>query len=551
MKLLCSLIALTSAQMRYCGQMKAKNGHIRDSLDLSESESCLYHIEPVVADTESHFQVSQKLPPCRVAEMYIHQDGQIFGPFCQQKRVRRSGWGTKWSSPLSSKPFDVVYTSHGIKFSFDFEFDLEPGLPQTKSLNPIYTPKPKPDNYSSAFSMKEQILSQIQGLKPGKYPIQVVPSNDSTVKPTKPTFKPTARPFYRPTFKPSHAKPAKPAQTSPAELPKPEVQTDSWTESALDTKETILATLSQENNAFNEKEQIFALAQNLGTSYDVTTSTTVSSTKAPIDMDLIDNIVNQSANSNNNNEFVYQGYNPESYYPTHTEGPATKGDLEVYATTEVDENQTYRLDTTTYQYIEPTEKPVKTPKAPVKPFDRPLPDRELDVVFDRPRPGPGPINLLKPLPPQKPSEQVTTIENFGMQRPNPMAKDHPVPHLPREPLDTKLVVVTQGTTTQGKVVPVGRSVTPSSAAAAFAQSVFEAQVTSDLTIEEVYNGIMQMKFNEKGLLQREITLSRKRGIINRIVKRIERAEKIAALTQKRAEINQKRAERKRARQSRG
>ena len=37
--------------------------------------------------------------------------------------------------------------------------------------------------------MKEQILSQIQGLKPGKYPIQVVPSNDSTVKPTKPTFK--------------------------------------------------------------------------------------------------------------------------------------------------------------------------------------------------------------------------------------------------------------------------------------------------------------------------------------------------------------------------
>ena len=34
MKLLCSLIALTSAQMRYCGQMKAKNGHIRDSLDL-------------------------------------------------------------------------------------------------------------------------------------------------------------------------------------------------------------------------------------------------------------------------------------------------------------------------------------------------------------------------------------------------------------------------------------------------------------------------------------------------------------------------------------
>ena len=264
-------------------------------------------------------------------------------------------------------------------------------------------------------------------------------------------FRPTARPFYRPTFKPSHAKPAKPAQTSPAELPKPELQTDSWTGSALDTKETILATLSQENNAFNEKEQIFALAQNLGTSYDVTTSTTVSSTKAPIDMDLIDNIVNQSANSNNNNNgFVYQGYNPESYYPAHTEGPATKGDLEVYATTEVDENQTYRLDTTTYQYIEPTEKPVKTPKAPVKPFDRPLPDRELDVVFDRPRPGPGPINLLKPLPPQKPSEQVTTIENFGMQRPNPMAKDHPVPHLPREPLDTKLVVVTQGTTTQAK-----------------------------------------------------------------------------------------------------
>ena len=68
----------------------------------------------------------------------------------------------------------------------------------------------------------------------------------------------------------------------------------------------------------------------------------------------------------------------------------------------------------------------------------------------------------------------------------------------------------------------------------------------------IFSGIMQMKFNEKGLLQRgKITLSRKRGIINRIVKRIERAEKIAALTQKRAEINQKRAERKRARQSRG
>ena len=248
-------------------------------------------------------------------------------------------------------------------------------------------------------------------------------------------FRPTSRPFYRPTFKPNQANQPKPAQTSPAELPKPEAQTaGSWSGSALDTKETILATLSQENNAFNEKEQIFALAQNLGTSYDVTTST-ISSTESPIDMALIDNIVNQSAN-----EFVYQGYNPESYYPVHNEGmPAIKGDLEAFATTEADQT---RLDaTTTQNYIETTKKP----SAPVKPFDRPLPDRELDVVFDRPRPGPGPINLLRPL---EPSEQVTTIENFGMQRPNPMNKDHPVPHLPREPLDTKLVIATQGTTTQ-------------------------------------------------------------------------------------------------------
>ena len=117
----------------------------------------------------------------------------IWAPIATFDNLGTTDWGSKWSSPLSSKPFDVVYSSHGIKFTFDFEFDLEPGLPQTKSLNPIF-PKPKPaDNYQTAFSMKEQILNQIQGLKPGKYPIQAVPefipSNDITVKPTKPTFK--------------------------------------------------------------------------------------------------------------------------------------------------------------------------------------------------------------------------------------------------------------------------------------------------------------------------------------------------------------------------
>lgn len=53
--------------------------------------------------------------------------------------------------------------------------------------------------------------------------------------------------------------------------------------------------------------------------------------------------------------------------------------------------------------------------------------------------------------------------------------------------------------------------------------------------------MMELNFKETGLYQKKITLSRRRGIINRIIKRKIRMEN----------INKKRAERKKARQLRG
>ena len=64
----------------------------------SENESCLYHIEPdqPPSDGDYHIELSESvLPPCAVSEMYIHQDGLVFGPYCDDQPValrhRRTG----------------------------------------------------------------------------------------------------------------------------------------------------------------------------------------------------------------------------------------------------------------------------------------------------------------------------------------------------------------------------------------------------------------------------------------------------------------------------
>ena len=150
------------------------------------------------------------------------------------------GWINKWNGPssLPSKPFDVIYTGHGLKFSFDFEFDMAPGAPRTKSLTFANQDKP----YSgSAFSMKEQILNQIKGAKP--VIVQPVP----TRHPYR-TFNPTYRPHFKPTYKPVQSsaynnKEQIISSISPAKLPKPQKPTGGFA-SALDTKETILQTMN-------------------------------------------------------------------------------------------------------------------------------------------------------------------------------------------------------------------------------------------------------------------------------------------------------------------
>ena len=65
----------------------------------SENESCLYHIEPdqPADDGDYHIELTEVvLPLCSVSEMFIHQDGQVFGPYCNQSdmaetRHRRAG----------------------------------------------------------------------------------------------------------------------------------------------------------------------------------------------------------------------------------------------------------------------------------------------------------------------------------------------------------------------------------------------------------------------------------------------------------------------------
>jgi hypothetical protein len=153
----------------------------------------------------------------------------------------QTGWINKWNGPTSlpSKPFDVIYTGHGLKFSFDFEFDMAPGLPRTKSL----TFENQDKFGGSAFSMKEQILNQIKGVKP----IPVKPVVIPTRAPIR-TFKPTYKPHFKPTMKPiqsaaSNHQEQSISAISPAQLPEPQKPTGGFA-SALDTKETILQTLN-------------------------------------------------------------------------------------------------------------------------------------------------------------------------------------------------------------------------------------------------------------------------------------------------------------------
>ena len=182
------------------------------------------------------------------------------------KKNLLSGWSginQKWSGPgLPSKPFDVIYTGHGLKFSFDFEFDMAPGAPRTKSLSfggnqEKFT--------TSAYAMKEQILSQINQAKPvaikpiipGKQvykPLALKPKPINTTNYNKHptvhpgiTFRPTAKPFLKPTFKPALSafdnKENILSAVAPAVLPKPEKPYSGF-QSALDTKETIMQSIN-------------------------------------------------------------------------------------------------------------------------------------------------------------------------------------------------------------------------------------------------------------------------------------------------------------------
>ena len=220
------------------------------------------------------------------------------------------------------------------------------------------------------------------------------------------------------------------------------------------------------------------------TAAKTTTTTTTTTTKAPstqgptptsgvIDLELIDQILEQSIPEQTEHQFVYQGYNMESYLNTEST-PERENLIEVLATTTVfDENVTYRLDTSTVQPIRFEIESTTPAPPPVKQHLKPLPDREINFVFgNRPRPGapivnlaeiPSPPEVAKPVPhlpkPQKPDVEQKPVAplnlmdqtiNFGMQRPNPIGSNmrmdampnHPVPHLPQGPLETKLVIAT-------------------------------------------------------------------------------------------------------------
>ena len=63
----------------------------------SEHESCLYHIElDQPQNDEFHLELKQaSLQPCSVSEMYIHQDGEVYGPYCDPEKVRRRRSGNE------------------------------------------------------------------------------------------------------------------------------------------------------------------------------------------------------------------------------------------------------------------------------------------------------------------------------------------------------------------------------------------------------------------------------------------------------------------------
>ena len=223
----------------------------------------------------------------------------------------------------------------------------------------------------------------------------------------------------------------------------------------------------------------YQVANHETTEHEKLTSTTTTNTpptpgstptSGVINLELIDQILEQSKPEHSEQQFVYQGYNMESYLNTDST-PEKDNLMEVLATTTVfDESVTYRLDTSTIQPIR-LEIESTTPAPPVKQNLKPLPDREINFVFgNRPRPGAPIINLAqvpsspvdtKPVPhlpkpqmpdvEQKPVAPLDHTINFGMQRPNPIGSKmlldtmpiaHPVPHLPQGPLETKLVIAT-------------------------------------------------------------------------------------------------------------
>merc|ERR1712176_1333527 len=186
---------------RVCGMLSGSAGSLGEDVTLDVDESCIYRVRASDAGIIQINLAEAAEFDCSEMSLYMVTDNNVEGPFCNEGRHRRGGYGygssygSGASYDNSNHEVDLVYTNNGgMKFSFNFHFDFEllPGLPggavqqgYKETAGDYYKPSYNSDNDDDNNDDDEDKPSYGENEKP----------NPGYEKPTKAPYKPTKKPY--------------------------------------------------------------------------------------------------------------------------------------------------------------------------------------------------------------------------------------------------------------------------------------------------------------------------------------------------------------------
>merc|ERR1712176_1204933 len=184
---------------RVCGMLSGSAGSLGEDVTLDVDESCIYRVRASDAGIIQINLAEAAEFDCSEMSLYMVTDDNVEGPFCNEGRHRRGGYGYDASYGNSNHEVDLVYTNNGgMKFSFNFHFDFEllPGLPggavqqgYKETAGDYYKPSYNSDNDNDDDDNNDDDEEDKPSYGENEKP------NPGYEKPTKAPYKPTKKPY--------------------------------------------------------------------------------------------------------------------------------------------------------------------------------------------------------------------------------------------------------------------------------------------------------------------------------------------------------------------